>query len=320
MLPPSVFTSSIISSLSCVSIFIGFFHMLKCLSHHFFLSLSLPSTKAKEASKQTKHFSTDTWSSFSYHPKEKICFLSLFPHLFTPGSIQLGFDYLPYTESFFFHQVYVLIFKSSENFLVFLLPNTLGYSTLTPHIFNPKSTVLWFTGFFCGLFFLCLCLACTVSLCPWHLFSSKSSFSLDNFIHAQGSICHISVGSSKNLHLYSNLSSDFKDHYPIRVFPKIPQTQNFCNRIHLVLAHNVPVFNLLLLSSRSTLHCLLCDHKVGPCKHLSFASCLDVKLCQNRVLKCPTAGRSVSFIAPSLWEPPSTSPWAAFLNHPGVAF
>lgn len=143
MLPPSVFTSLIISSLSCVSIFIGFFHMLKCLSHHFFLSLSLPSTKAKEASKQTKHLSTDTWSSFSYHPKEKICFLSLFPHLFTPGSIQLGFDYLPYTESFFFHQVYLLIFKSSENFLVFLLPNTLGYSTLTPHIFNPKSTVLW---------------------------------------------------------------------------------------------------------------------------------------------------------------------------------
>ena len=165
-----------------------------------------------------------------------------------------------------------------------------------------------FTGFFCGLFFLRLCLVCTVSLCPWHLFSSKSSFSLDNFIHAQDSICHISVGSSKNLHLYSNLSSDFKNHYPIRVFPKIPQTQNFCNRIRLLLAHNVPVFNLWLLSSRSTLHCLLCDHKVGPCKHLSFASCLDVKLCQNRVLKCPTAGRSVSFIAPSLWEAPSRLP------------
>lgn len=52
---------------------------------------------------------------------------------------------------------------------------------------------------------------CAVLLCPWHLFFSNNSFSLDTFIHAQGFVFHISVDNSKNLYLQLKPLSRFQD-------------------------------------------------------------------------------------------------------------
>lgn len=102
-------------------------------------------------------------------------------------------------HSTFFCIVYLLIVKSSRNFLVFfsLILWVIQHSLLTFLNYNLGCDL--FTGFFCRIFSLCPLLICALSLCSQHLFFSKNSFSLDNFIHSQGFICHVSVDSSKNL-------------------------------------------------------------------------------------------------------------------------